>query len=116
MINVYIETSSHAECVATIQDEWTYMKLLPAFENLALEWGGIVTESIVEDTPEPCIPESVYLLMSATKHDVYDNGSVIKAFTTQEKAKQVMEELEIYDKVTDSEMYDYWIKEHKYEK
>ncbi len=51
MIKVYIETSSHAECVATIQDEWTYMKLLPAFENLALEWGGIVTESIVEDTP-----------------------------------------------------------------
>jgi hypothetical protein len=54
--------------------------------------------------------------MSATKHDVYDNGSVIKAFPTMDKAKQVMEELEIYDKVTDSEMYDYWIKEHKYEK
>jgi len=50
MINVYIETSVHAEWVATIQDEWTYMKLLPAFENLALEWGGIVTESVFEDT------------------------------------------------------------------
>ena len=50
MINVYIETRVHAEWVATIQDEWTYMKLLPAFENLALEWGGIVTESVFEDT------------------------------------------------------------------
>jgi hypothetical protein len=116
MINVYIETSVHAEWVATIQDEWTYMKLLPAFENLALEWGGIVTESIVEDTPEPCIPESVYLLMSATKHDVYDNGSVIKAFPTMEKAKQVMEEIELFYKEQDFEMCDYWIKEHKYEK
>jgi hypothetical protein len=116
MIKIYIETSSHAECVATIQDEWVYMALLPSLEKLALEWGGILTESIVEDTPEPCIPESVYLLMSATKHDVYDNGTVLKVFTTQEKAKAHMDELEIYDKVTDSEMYDYWIKEHKYEK
>jgi hypothetical protein len=54
MINVYIETSVHAEWVATIQDEWTYMKLLPAFENLALEWGGIVTESVFEDTKTQC--------------------------------------------------------------
>jgi hypothetical protein len=92
------------------------MALLPSFEKLALEWGGILTESIVEDTPEPCIPESVYLLMSATKHDVYDNGTVLKVFTTQEKARAHMEEMRIYDKVTDSEMYDYWIKEHKYEK
>jgi hypothetical protein len=50
MINVYIETSVHAECVATIQDEWVYMALLPAFEKLALEWGGILTESVFEDT------------------------------------------------------------------
>jgi len=51
MIKVYIETSAHAECVATIQDEWVYMALLPSLEKLALEWGGILTESVVDDTP-----------------------------------------------------------------
>jgi hypothetical protein len=51
MIKVYIETSVHAECVATIQDEWVYMALLPSLEKLALEWGGILTESVVDDTP-----------------------------------------------------------------
>jgi hypothetical protein len=51
MIKVYIETSVHAECVATIQDEWVYMALLPSLEKLALEWGGILTESVIEDTP-----------------------------------------------------------------
>jgi hypothetical protein len=116
MIKVYIETGSHAECVATIQDEWVYMALLPSLEKLALEWGGILTESIVEDTPKPCVPESVYLLMSATKHDVYDNGSVIKAFPTMDKAKAHMEEVELFYKEQDFEMCDYWIKEYKYEK
>ena len=53
MIKVYIETSSHAECVATIQDEWVYMALVPALEKLALEWGGILTESVFEDTKTP---------------------------------------------------------------
>jgi hypothetical protein len=51
MIKVYIETSVHAECVATIQDEWVYMALLPSLEKLALDWGGILTESVVDDTP-----------------------------------------------------------------
>ena len=115
MINVYIETSVHAEWVATIQDEWTYMKLLPAFENLALEWGGIVTESVFEDTPKPEPIAKVHILMCSVKHDFYDDGTVLKVFTTQEKAKAHMEELEIYDKVTNSEMYDYWIKEHNIE-
>jgi len=115
MINVYIETSVHAEWVATIQDEWTYMKLLPAFENLALEWGGILTESVVDDTPKPEPIAKVHILMCSVKHDFYDNGTVLKVFTTQEKAKAHMEELEIYDKVTNSEMYDYWIKEHNIE-
>jgi hypothetical protein len=116
MIKVYIETSSHAECVATIQDEWVYMALVPTFEKLALEWGGILTESVFEDTPNPEPIAKVHILMCAVKHDFHDNGTVLKVFTTQEKAKAYMEELEIYDKVTDSEMYDYWIKEHKYEK
>jgi len=53
MIKVYIETSVHAECVATIQDEWVYMALVPCLEKLALEWGGILTESVIEDTPTP---------------------------------------------------------------
>ena len=50
MINVYIETSVHAECVALIQDEWVYMALVPALEKYALENGGILTESVFEDT------------------------------------------------------------------
>jgi len=53
MIKVYIETSVHAECVATIQDEWVYMALVPSLEKLALEWGGILTESVIEDTKTP---------------------------------------------------------------
>ena len=50
MINVYIEHGGHAECVATIADEWTYMALLPAFEKLAKDTNGILTESVFEDT------------------------------------------------------------------
>jgi len=115
MIKVYIETSVHAECVATIQDEWVYMALLPALEKLALEWGGILTESVFEDTPNPEPITKVHILMCAVKHDFYDNGTVLKVFTTQEKARAHMEEMRIYDKVTDSEMYDYWIKEHNIE-
>ena len=116
MINVYIEYGGCADHVATLQDEWVYMALLPAFQKLAEEHRGVLSESIVEDTPKPCVPESVYLLMSATKHDVHDNGSVMKVFATIEKARKVIEEMELFYKEQDFEMYDYWIKEHKYEK
>jgi len=50
MIKVYIEVGGHAECVATIQDEWTYMALLPCLEKMANDQGGILTESVIEDT------------------------------------------------------------------
>jgi hypothetical protein len=115
MIKVYIETGSHAECVATIQDEWVYMALVPALEKLALEWGGILTESVFEDTPKPEPITKVHILMCSVKHDFHDNGTILKVFDTESKALAHMEELEIYDKVTDSEMYDYWIKEHNIE-
>ena len=83
MIKVYIETSVHAECVATIQDEWVYMALLPSLEKLALEWGGILTESVIEDTPTPEPITKVYVIMCAVKHDVHDGGTILKVFTTQ---------------------------------
>lgn len=53
MIHVYIEVGGHAECVATIADEWVYMALVPSLEKIALDWGGIVTESVIEDTKTP---------------------------------------------------------------
>jgi hypothetical protein len=114
MIKVYIERGIYAEDIATVRDEWVYMALLPALEKLAVDWGGILTESVVDDTDKPCIHEKIYLLMSATKHHNQD-GIVMKVFLNEDKAKAHMEELEIYDKVTDSEMYDYWIKEHNIE-
>jgi hypothetical protein len=116
MINVYIETSVHAEWVATIQDEWTYMKLLPAFENLALEWGGIVTESVFEDTPKPCVPESVYLLWCWEDYDVHDNGTMLKVFATMEQAQESMAMLIHADKLNNCDEYSYGVKTYKYEK
>ena len=50
MIKVYIERGVYAEDIGTIRDEWVYMKLLPCLEKLALDWGGILTESVVDDT------------------------------------------------------------------
>ena len=112
MINVYIEYGSATDHVATLQDEWVYMALLPAFEKMAQDHRGVLSESIVEDTPKPCVPESVYLLMCAVKHDGYDTGTVIRVFATESKAKAYMEEMEIGDTLSGCEMYDYWIKEH----
>ena len=40
----------------------------------------------------------------------------MKVFATIEKARKVIEEMELFYKEQDFEMYDYWIKEHKYEK
>jgi hypothetical protein len=112
MINVYIEYGSATDHVATLQDEWVYMALLPSLEKLAEDNRGTLSESVFEDTKTPCIPEKMYLLMSATKHDVYDNGSVMKVFATESKARAYMEEMEIGDKLSNCEMYDYWIKGH----
>jgi hypothetical protein len=50
MIKAYIEVGGYAECVANIADEWTYMALLPCLEKLAKDRGGILTESVIEDT------------------------------------------------------------------
>lgn len=113
MIKVYIEYGSTAEHVATLQDEWVYMALLPALEKLAEANRGVLSESVVDDTDKPCIPKEVYLLMCAVKHDGHDNGTPIRAFATESKAKAYMEEMEIGDKLSNCEMYDYWIKEHK---
>jgi hypothetical protein len=113
MIKVYIEYGSATDHVATLQDEWVYMALLPAFEKLAKEHRGTLSESVFEDTPKPEPITKVHILMCSVKHDFHDDGTILKVFDTQEKAKAHREELEIYDKVTDSEMYDYWIKEYK---
>jgi hypothetical protein len=115
MIKVYIERGIYAEDIATVRDEWVYMALLPALEKLAVDWGGILTESVFEDTPKPEPITKVHILMCSVKHDFHDNGTILKVFDTQEKARAYMEELEIYDKVTNSEMYDYWIKEYNIE-
>ena len=50
MINVYIEYGSATDHVATLQDEWVYMALLPAFEQLAKDHRGTLSESVFEDT------------------------------------------------------------------
>jgi hypothetical protein len=116
MIKVYIETSSHAEWVATIQDEWVYMALLPAFENLALEWGGIVTESVFEDTPKPCVPDEVYTLWQWENCDVHDTGTMIKVFATMEQAQESMATLIRVDKLNNCDEYNYCVNIYKYEK
>lgn len=50
MINVYIEYGACADHVATLQDEWVYMALLPALEKLAEDNRGTLSESVFEDT------------------------------------------------------------------
>ena len=45
MIEVYFESSSHAELVATFEDDQAYMRCLPALEAYATECGMIVTDS-----------------------------------------------------------------------
>lgn len=54
MINVYIEYGSTAEHVATLQDEWVYMALLPSLEKLAQDNRGTLSESVFEDTKTQC--------------------------------------------------------------
>lgn len=45
MIYVYFESSSHAELVATFQDDTLYMRCLPILEAYADECGMTVTDS-----------------------------------------------------------------------
>jgi hypothetical protein len=49
MVLVYFESKSHAEQVATFDDEKTYQACVPALEALAAESNMIVTESVVDD-------------------------------------------------------------------
>jgi hypothetical protein len=114
MIKVYIETSVHAECVATIQDEWVYMALLPSLEKLALEWGGILTESVVDDTPTPEPITEVYLVMGVDRSaDLWEVGSVpqlIRVCTSERKAKEIAEELrERYQRVEPDAYWEYYV-------
>ena len=92
MINVYIEHGGHAECVATIADEWTYMELLPAFEQLAINNHGILTESVVD--PPPPIPTSVFMVYSEDEYSTdMDKYIMYSVHFTREKAEAKMREL-----------------------
>ena len=98
MIHVYIEVGGHAECVATIADEWVYMALLPSLEKIALDWGGILTESVIEDTPKPEPITEVYLVMavdsSANPWEVESVPQIMRVCTNEQKAKEIAEELQ----------------------
>lgn len=98
MIHVYIEVGGHAECVATIADEWTYMALLPCFEKMAHDQGGIVTESVVDDTPKHEPITEVYLVMavdsSANSWEVESMPQLMRVCTSEQKAKEIAEELQ----------------------
>ena len=116
MINVYIEYGACADHVATLQDEWVYMALLPAFQKLAEEHRGFLSESIVEDTPKPCVPDEVHTLWQWEDYDVHDNGTMLKVFATMEQAKESMAMLIHVDKLNNCDEYSYGIKTYKYEK
>lgn len=46
MIEVYYESQSHAELIATFEDEETYNKCVPILEQDAKENGMFLTEKI----------------------------------------------------------------------
>lgn len=52
-VKVYYESNSHAEEVATFNDEDTYIKCLPSLEADAKNLGMTVTESLVEEEVTP---------------------------------------------------------------
>lgn len=92
MIQVYIECGGYAECVATIADEWTYMELLPAFEQLAVSRNGILTESVV-DPPKP-MPTSVFMVYSEDGYSTdMDKYTMYSIHFTRDKAEARMREL-----------------------
>ena len=86
MINVYIEYGACADHVATLQDEWVYMALLPAFQKLAEEHRGFLSESIVEDTPRP---DEVYLVICHDDEDVCSGFTVMHVCSTMERANEL---------------------------
>jgi hypothetical protein len=98
MIKVYIERGVYAEDIGTIRDEWVYMKLLPCLEKLALDWGGILTESVIEDTPKPKPITEVYLVMavdsSANSWEAESVPQLMRVCTSEQKAKEIAEELQ----------------------
>jgi hypothetical protein len=88
MIQVYIECGGYAECVATIADEWTYMELLPAFEQLAQKRGGILTESIIEDTT------NVFVVWSEDEYSTdMDKYFMEGIYLSKDKADEKVQEL-----------------------
>ena len=92
MVKVYIECGGYAECVATVSDEWTYMALLPAFQQLAKDRNGILTESVVD--PPPPIPTSVFMVYSEDEYSTdMDKYIMYSVHFTREKAEAKMREL-----------------------
>jgi hypothetical protein len=71
MVKVYFESNSHAELVATFENEEIYIKCLPILEKEAKDQNQIITESIEQATEEKDLfeyyqdqPESVKSLLS----------------------------------------------------
>ena len=92
MIKVYIESGGYAECVATVADEWTYMALLPAFEQLAKDRNGILTESVVD--PPPPMPTSVFVVWSEDEYSTdMDRWTMHSTHLTRDGAEAKMREL-----------------------
>lgn len=92
MVKVYIESGGYAECVATVLDEWTYMALLPAFQQLAWDRNGILTESVVDDTEFE--PESVFIVKSEDESTFdMDRYMMYGVHLKREKAEAEMREL-----------------------
>ena len=50
MINVYFESTSHADLVAQFDNEETYMACVEVLDRLDYENHMIVTESVTEET------------------------------------------------------------------
>lgn len=92
MVEVYIESGGYAECVATLADEWVYMELIPAFEKMAKDRNGILTESIVD--PPPPMPTSVFMVYSEDEYSTdMDKYTMYSVHFTREKAEEKMREL-----------------------
>tara|TARA_R110000782_G_scaffold56557_1_gene118610 strand:+ start:728 stop:886 length:159 start_codon:yes stop_codon:yes gene_type:complete len=46
---VYFESKTHAECVATFETEDLYIACLPSLEKKAKEQGMLVTEALIDN-------------------------------------------------------------------
>jgi len=49
MIQVFFESETHAQWIATFQDEYLYNKCLPVLKAEALSLGLKLTESVIAD-------------------------------------------------------------------